>query len=72
MVKLNMIGTVGSGSLRMFLAQKKRCFPLPDYDFSNHEVHITVDACCWACVTPESHKTALMAMKPCQINMIEE
>ena len=35
-----MIDTVGSGILKMFLAQKKRCFPLPDYDFSNHEVRM--------------------------------
>ncbi len=40
MVNLNMIDTVGSGVLKMFLAQKKRCFPLPDYDFSNHEVRM--------------------------------
>ena len=40
MVNLNMTDTVGSGILKMFLAQKKRCFPLPDYDFSNHEVRM--------------------------------
>ena len=40
MVNLNMIDTVGSGILKMFLSQKKRCFPLPDYDFSNHEVRM--------------------------------
>ncbi|MBR4532821.1 DeoR family transcriptional regulator [bacterium] len=40
MVNLNMIDTAGSGILKMFLAQKKRCFPLPDYDFSNHEVRM--------------------------------
>ena len=36
------------------------------------EVQITVDASCCACVTPESHKTALAAMKLCQINVIGE
>ena len=36
------------------------------------EVKITVDARCCACVTPESHKTALSAMKLCQINVIGE
>lgn len=36
------------------------------------EVKITVDASCCACVTPESHKTALAAMKLCQINVINE
>lgn len=33
------------------------------------EVKITVDASCCACVTPESHKNALAAMKVCQINI---
>ena len=36
------------------------------------EVKITVDASCCACVTPESHKTALSAMKLCQINVKNE
>ena len=34
------------------------------------EVPINVVADCCACVTPESHKTALEAMKMCQINII--
>ena len=36
------------------------------------EVKISVDASCCACVSPESHKTALSAMKLCQINVINE
>lgn len=36
------------------------------------EVKITVDASCCAGVTPESHKTALLTMKMCQINVIGE
>lgn len=32
MVNLNMIDTVGSGIRKMFLKQKERFFPLPDYD----------------------------------------
>ncbi|MBP5519273.1 MAG: cysteine hydrolase [Treponema sp.] len=36
------------------------------------EVKISVDASCCACVTPESHKTALSAMKLCQINISGE
>lgn len=36
------------------------------------EVKITVDASCCACVSPESHKTALSAMKLCQISVIGE
>ena len=34
------------------------------------EVSINVVADCCACVSPESHKTALEAMKLCQINII--
>lgn len=34
------------------------------------EVPINVIADCCACVTPESHKTAIEAMKLCQINII--
>lgn len=33
---------------------------------------ITVDATCCAGVTPESHKAALLAMKMCQVNVINE
>lgn len=36
------------------------------------EVPIIVDASCCACVTPESHSTALSAMKMCQIEIINE
>ncbi len=36
------------------------------------EVPITVDAACCAGVTPESHKTALSAMKMCQIRVENE
>ena len=34
------------------------------------EVPITVDSSCCACVTPESHATALAAMKLCQIQVL--
>ena len=34
------------------------------------EIKLTVDSSCCACVTPESHKTALEAMKMCQVNII--
>lgn len=34
------------------------------------EAEVNVVADCCACVTPESHKTALEAMKMCQINII--
>ena len=36
------------------------------------EVPVKVDAACCAGVTPESHKTALSAMKACQIEIINE
>ena len=36
------------------------------------EVKIMVDARCCACVTPDSHKTALSAMRLCQINVTGE
>ena len=35
------------------------------------ETRITVDAACCAGVTPESHRTALEAMKACQIRVEE-
>lgn len=37
MVNLNMIDTIGSGIKRMFNTQRKRFFPMPDYDLSNPE-----------------------------------
>lgn len=37
MVNLNMIDTQGGGIKRMFQAQRRRYFPLPDYDLSNPE-----------------------------------
>ena len=36
------------------------------------DINITVDASCCAGVTPESHKAALLTMKMCQINVINE
>lgn len=44
MVNLNMIDTMGSGIRRMFNVQRRRSFPLPDYDLSDPlrvVVHIT-------------------------------
>jgi len=42
MVNLNMIDTIGSGIKRMFITQKNRYFPLPDYDFSDKKVKVTI------------------------------
>lgn len=36
------------------------------------EAEITIDASCCAGTTPEAHKAALMTMKSCQINIINE
>ena len=35
-------------------------------------IDVLVDANCCACVTPESHKAALLAMKMCQINVYND
>jgi ATP-dependent DNA helicase RecG len=35
MVNLNMIDTIGSGIRRMFTTQKKRSFPMPDFDLED-------------------------------------
>lgn len=37
MVAFNMIDTIGSGIKRMFLTQKNRFFPMPDFDLSTPE-----------------------------------
>lgn len=43
MVNLNMIDTIGSGIKKMFLKQKKRFFPLPDYDLHHPDkVSVTI------------------------------
>ncbi len=42
MVNLNMIDTIGSGIRKMFILQKNKFFPLPDYDLTNREVKIKI------------------------------
>lgn len=42
MVNLNMIDSVGSGIRRMFMIQKDRFFPLPEFDLENHSVKLTL------------------------------
>lgn len=42
MVNLNMIDTIGSGIRKMFLIQKKRYFPLPEYDLQDNHVQVTI------------------------------
>ena len=42
MVELKMVDTIGSGIRRMFNSQRQRLFPMPDYDFSDNKVKVTV------------------------------
>ncbi len=42
MVSLNMIDTIGSGIKKMYNIQRKKYFPLPDYDFSNNNVKVSI------------------------------
>lgn len=42
MVNLNMIDTIGSGIKRMFIIQKNKFFPLPDYDVLNNKVRVRI------------------------------
>jgi len=42
MVNLNMIDTIGSGIKKMFVLQKNKFFPLPEYDFSNCKVKVQI------------------------------
>lgn len=37
-----MIDTIGSGIKRMFRIQRDKYFPLPEYDFSNNKVKVTI------------------------------
>jgi len=42
MINLNMIDAIGSGIKRMFNIQRKKYFPMPDYEFVNNSVKLTV------------------------------
>lgn len=42
MVNLNMIDTIGSGIKRMFVIQKNKYFPLPDYEISDNRVQVSI------------------------------
>ena len=42
MVNLNMIDTIGSGIRKMFLIQKKRFFPMPEYQLEQNRVQVTI------------------------------
>lgn len=43
MVNLNMIDTIGSGIVKMFRIQKNKYFPLPEYDFEDNSVKLTIE-----------------------------
>lgn len=42
MVNLNMIDTIGSGIRKMFIIQKNRFFPLPEYNLANNRVEVSI------------------------------
>ena len=42
MINLNMIDAIGSGIKRMFTIQRKKYFPMPDYEFNNNKVKLTI------------------------------
>ncbi|MBI5914704.1 MAG: hypothetical protein HY842_04960 [Bacteroidetes bacterium] len=42
MFNLQMVDTVGGGIRKIFNFQRARFFPMPDYDFSNHKVKVTI------------------------------
>ena len=42
MFNLNLVDTIGSGIIKMFNAQRNRFFPLPDYDFADGKVKVTI------------------------------
>ena len=42
MCELNMIDTIGSGIRRMFTFQRKKNFPLPEYEIDDENVSVTI------------------------------
>jgi ATP-dependent DNA helicase RecG len=42
MINLNMIDAIGSGIKRMFNIQRKKFFPMPEYDFGGNKVKLTI------------------------------
>jgi ATP-dependent DNA helicase RecG len=42
MFNLKMVDTAGGGIRKMFMAQRKRFFPLPDYNLSDNRVEVTL------------------------------
>lgn len=42
MVNLKMVDTIGSGIRKMFMYQRQRLFPLPDYNLESNRVQVTI------------------------------
>jgi len=42
MRNLNLVDTIGGGIRKMFQAQRERLFPMPEYDFANNRVSVTL------------------------------
>lgn len=42
MVNMGMIDTVGSGIRKMFMIQRNKFFPLPEYDLTNNKVEVAI------------------------------
>ncbi|OAL83121.1 RNA-binding domain-containing protein [Acinetobacter terrae] len=42
MMQLNLIDTIGSGIRRMFLKQREKFFPMPDYTLANNRVQVKI------------------------------
>jgi len=42
MMQLNLIDTIGSGIRRMFLKQREKFFPMPDYTLDNNRVQVKI------------------------------
>ena len=43
MINLNMIDTIGSGIKKMFIIQKNKYFPLPEYNISDESVKVIIE-----------------------------
>ena len=67
MVELKMVDTIGSGIRRMFNLQKQRFFPMPDYDFSDNKVKLTIVSKVldmdYAALLAKDHSLNLMEME---------
>lgn len=42
MINVNMIDAIGSGIKKMFIKQRERFFPLPEYEFTNQQIKTTI------------------------------